>query len=243
VQEKTHELTKKNEFQGKIVEGVEGGKRSSGKQIGSGQVSNKDHVMHKTPGKISCNQNDQNKIQAKKGHSDKEIIEHLKMRVEEDENNLLKFLHNKDSNKFRYQQNTLMASLLLDQIHIERSIMLQLIKHMVSNNFFLPKAEKTDNLEKKFGRSMEANDTTETGNNLPFLNQTIGTQKVGDKIGSVFEPSNITSIAVANSQGDSQGQRVENLENLDFLSQSQQLARLNSSKYNSIVLNQIFSSS
>jgi hypothetical protein len=33
------------------------------------------------------------------------------MRIKEDEGNLLKFLHNKDSNKFRYQQNTLTASL------------------------------------------------------------------------------------------------------------------------------------
>lgn len=57
------------------------------------------------------NANVANAAHQKKGHTDKEIIEHLKMRIKEDEGNLLKFLHNKDSNKFRYQQNTLTASL------------------------------------------------------------------------------------------------------------------------------------
>jgi len=50
-----------------------------------------------------------------------------------------------NSDRFRYQQNTLLTSLLLDEVYQERSTMLKVIKHLVKNNFLQEPQKNPDN--------------------------------------------------------------------------------------------------
>ena len=71
-----------------------------------------------------------------KTHSALEIIQHLKSRKQEDQAVVDNFLTDKPAcDKFRYHQNTLLSSLLLEDVFKERNIMLQALRYLVSNNF------------------------------------------------------------------------------------------------------------
>jgi hypothetical protein len=50
-----------------------------------------------------------------------------------------------NADRFRYQQNTLLTSLLLDEVYQERSTMLKVIKHLVKNNFLQEPQKNPDN--------------------------------------------------------------------------------------------------
>ena len=101
--------------------------------------------QNQQPPKAIAENQEPEPIKKAKGHSKNEIIDHLKMRMKQDESSMMKFQNNKDSNRFRYQQNTLMASLLQNEIHTERNIMLRTIRHLVKNDFQQEKQETQEN--------------------------------------------------------------------------------------------------
>jgi hypothetical protein len=71
-----------------------------------------------------------------KSHSAMDIINHLKSRKQEDQALVDNFLSEKpSSDKFRYHQNNLLSNLMLEDVFKERNIMLQALRHIVSNNF------------------------------------------------------------------------------------------------------------
>lgn len=74
-----------------------------------------------------------------KSHSAQDIIQHLKSRKKEDSQVVTNFLSDKPvADKFRYQQNSLLANLLLEDIFKERNIMLQSLRYLVKNKFLQP---------------------------------------------------------------------------------------------------------
>ena len=75
----------------------------------------------------------------KKSHTYQEIIQHLSQRRDEDEAMIENFLSEKpNSDRFRYQQNTLLTSLLIDEVYSERSTMLKVLRYLRKNNFMQP---------------------------------------------------------------------------------------------------------
>ena len=71
-----------------------------------------------------------------RAHTPQDIIDHLQSRRLEDGCAIESFIHDKpQTDRFKYQQNTLLSHLLLDDVYRERSTVLQAIRHLVKNNF------------------------------------------------------------------------------------------------------------
>ena len=87
--------------------------------------------------KESAAANDKTPEKAKrKSHTSSEIIEHLRQKRLEERNLIDNFLNQKkSSDRFRYQQNTLLSSLMIDDVYKERSLILKTLRHLRNNNF------------------------------------------------------------------------------------------------------------
>ena len=76
----------------------------------------------------------------KKTETIEEIIETLKQRKENDEQEYIKILEGKSgTSDFKYKSNTLLANLLIDSIYHEKNAILQCLRYIVKENFFDPK--------------------------------------------------------------------------------------------------------
>ena len=95
-------------------------------------INNTDIIQKKN----NSYQKRQNTKKIKKSHTLEEMIEHLKMRRNQDREKVVLFTNEKKSNfEYHYWQNTIMADLVIDQVIEERDYMLKTIKTLITNNF------------------------------------------------------------------------------------------------------------
>lgn len=124
---------------------IKEGDQQQGGQSKNGQVGDAQTEQGDVQPKSDEQQPDQEARPVKvhpprKVHTCEEIISHLKKKKEEDEDLLDSFLSDKPTaSKFKYQQNALLASLLVEEVHHERSIMLQTLRLLKENNFLQDK--------------------------------------------------------------------------------------------------------